>query len=591
MRMTWNLGVVRLKFRVEDGGFELHRKVPYDYDSEFQDLYMKIAVALVEGHINVHEALIFQSETKKGEHTARIGWFLRDAPGRILLYPWEAATCAVIFFGGDWMDAGVAAICGLVAGTAEYLLGFFGSEAKILTDVIVGTTTGIIAGLFYRFDGERVCLSAIFLGTLYWFFYGTAFVIGILEIIAGELETGVTRFVAVSVKTFVLSLGASFGMLIVLENSSQVWQDQSANCGTIDLDAQWWRIPLYLACSASALAQYRFPIVNYWRGLIVQLVGYEVQYQVQLYFQDNSDSTNVDSAASNVLGAMAAVIAACTLRDVVDRLRHYYFARLLHRLEGDPTACGNFWYYFTAGAVRLGTLIGLGRSSDLLSLRMEQKLRQQTEELRDPMHPRQEIKLEPQEEKMLVETIVSAENLNIWAILMPAVYQLVPGSIIAKLWFNSIFPPPLLQEEAQIPGTNLTYTTFAIDSSQENVFANLMVISTSLALGLMLGFGVFNLLERLFCVCSCLFSGADEEEVEGRLKRERELQAGMYTAPITDEDDPEEDLSHIIASGRTSNHNLATVSEGAEDDGDEGKEESSPAPVTTDGIYEDIVAA
>lgn len=31
--------------------------------------------------------------------------------------------------------------------------------------------------------------------------------IGLLEIIAGELVTGVTRFIAVSVKTFVLCLG------------------------------------------------------------------------------------------------------------------------------------------------------------------------------------------------------------------------------------------------------------------------------------------------------------------------------------------------------------------------------------------------
>jgi hypothetical protein len=37
--MTWNLGVVKLKFRIDDGGFELHRKVPYDYDSEFQDMH------------------------------------------------------------------------------------------------------------------------------------------------------------------------------------------------------------------------------------------------------------------------------------------------------------------------------------------------------------------------------------------------------------------------------------------------------------------------------------------------------------------------------------------------------------------------
>lgn len=36
IRTTWELGVTKLKFRVEEGRFELHRKVPYDYDSEFQ---------------------------------------------------------------------------------------------------------------------------------------------------------------------------------------------------------------------------------------------------------------------------------------------------------------------------------------------------------------------------------------------------------------------------------------------------------------------------------------------------------------------------------------------------------------------------
>lgn len=36
LRMTWELGVVKLTFRVDDGGYELHRKVPYDYDSEYQ---------------------------------------------------------------------------------------------------------------------------------------------------------------------------------------------------------------------------------------------------------------------------------------------------------------------------------------------------------------------------------------------------------------------------------------------------------------------------------------------------------------------------------------------------------------------------
>ena len=109
-------------------------------------------------------------------------------------------------------------------------------------------------------------------------------VIGLLEIIAGELETGVTRFVAVSVKTFVLCLGAGFGMMMTLKDSQEKWIEQADNCGKLDLHATWWRIPLYLLCSASALGQYRFPIVDYWRGLAVQLVAYEVQYQLLCRF-------------------------------------------------------------------------------------------------------------------------------------------------------------------------------------------------------------------------------------------------------------------------------------------------------------------
>ena len=55
VRMTWSLGVIQLKFQIEDGTFEIHRKVPYDYDSEYQDMYMRIAVALGDGEITGKE--------------------------------------------------------------------------------------------------------------------------------------------------------------------------------------------------------------------------------------------------------------------------------------------------------------------------------------------------------------------------------------------------------------------------------------------------------------------------------------------------------------------------------------------------------
>lgn len=540
MRMTWELGVFKLKFRVEDGGYELHRKVPYDYDSEFQDLYMKIAVALVEGRITIHQALNFQSDTKHGKHTAASGLFLRDFPGRLVLYPIEAATCAVIFFSGDWYDAGIAALCGFVAGLVEYALSTIGGDAKTLIDVLVGTSTGIISGLFYRFHEEHdICLPAIFLGTLYWFFYGTAFVLGILEIIAGELETGVVRFMAVSVKTFVLTLGTTFGMRIALENSYDAWFDQ-AGCGNIDLDTKWWRIPLYLACSASALGQYRLPIVHYWRGLIVQLVGYEVQYQAATYFVNTHQQDNLGVASSNVLGAMAAVLAAVYLSGIVNKLSSYYNARLLQRNPEPFSSFGESMYNLTAWWVRVSNAIGFGRKSDLTFLEMEDTLRQQSRELNDPNHARQQITLNKEQEGILLEAIVGAEPLNIWSLLMPTVYQLVPGSLIAKLWFNSVFPPDFVDEgEATLPSGE-TIKTEVPDKQAEAVFSNLMVIATSLALGLMLGLGLVQLLNFIATktLKKCFSVDNRSQSTENLIKRKDARQSIMGTIP---EDDPDSD--------------------------------------------------
>ena len=407
MRMTWELGVIKLKFRVEDGGYELHRKVPYDYDSEYQDLYMRIAVALVDGSINIHQALIFQTETKRGMHTAKSGLFLRDFPGRLILYPLQAATCAVIFFSGDWADAGVAAICGLVAGLVEYFLASIGGNAKVMTDVLVGVSTGAIAGIFHN-TYQTTCISSVFLGTLYWYFYGTAFVLGIFEIINGELETGTIRFMAVSVKTFVLTLGTALGMQLTVTKSLEAWLDQDGNCGLLDLHV-WWRVPLYLLCSASALGQYRFPVASYWRGLIIQYVGYEVQYRLFRFFAETHAQDLIDTAASNVVGAGAAVVAASILSAVIDKLSHYYYARVLQRVQGKFSPFGEFMFSLNAFYIRFTNCVGIGKMNDLKFLKLSDKLQQQSNELSDPTNSRSQILLEPEEENVLLEAIVGAE--------------------------------------------------------------------------------------------------------------------------------------------------------------------------------------
>lgn len=373
--------------------------------------------------------------------------------------------------------------------------------------------------------------------SVYWFFYGTAFVIGILEIMAGELETGVTRFIAVSVKTFVLSLGASMGLLVV-GDASQVWFDQASNCERIDLNDEPWRIPLYIACSAAVLGQYRFPLVRYWRALLVMLVGYEVQFQMFHYFATLHSRDNLDTATSNVIGCAAAVVCACGVQFWVRQLRYHYDGHILSPDENaDYPWYGKIIYHIMTLGVHMTDVMGLGRKSDRLKHDLEKKLTQAKREVKDPTHERQSIVLEPREENLLLELIVDSQDLNVWSILMPALYQMVPGSMIAKLWFNYIFPPPLIETTQEIPGVNFELTTYQIDEAANNVFAGLMTISTSLALGLIFGFATVQFLEFCWGLVACQ-GNTDKSTLESR-RRAQGRRTGMYQMGSDKMDDPD----------------------------------------------------
>lgn len=548
LRMTWNLGVLRLIFRVEDGSYELHRKVPYDYDSEFQDIYHRIANALVDGQINVHEALVYQQETKEGRHTARSGYYIRTYPGRLFLYPGQAATCAVIFFSGEWIDAGISLLTGLAAGLIEWYLQSLGGRATILLDTLVGIATGAIGGLFFRYsaDGSACvedpmneaacaaapCLPAIYLGTLYWFFYGTAFVIGILEIIAGELVTGVTRFVGVAIKTFVLSLGASLGLMFVFfgdTGAANAWHASSCNAEFVS--DKWWRTLFYLGNCIFVLGQYRLPITHYWRALLVQLVAYEAQYNVFNNLDQFHVLDNLDTAWSNMVGAAAGAFTALLITLFVDASGDFFRTRLLQHDDCKNSKLGDIYFKFLAALKKATYYFGIGRTSDIVKFQVNEKLKTMQVELKDPNHPREEIILEENEEAALLEAIMGTQDINTWSILMPAVYQLVPGSIIARLWFGSIFP------------TN-PYATGDEDRGTESVFSNLMVISTSLALGLIIGFSIFKV--AIYFVGLC-FKKSDKEcshqdnfKIDGNYiaRKQHDMLDGMYTAAEDQNDDP-----------------------------------------------------
>ena len=119
-----------------------------------------------------------------------------------------------------------------------------------------------------------------------------------------------------------LSLGAALGLTFATSASTrEIWfESQEQHCGLIDLNLHWWRIPLFLLCSASVLGQCRFPLAQYWRGLMVQLCAYEVQYQTFNNLDPHYVQDNLDTSASNTLVAAAGAISTCVLSSIANKV-------------------------------------------------------------------------------------------------------------------------------------------------------------------------------------------------------------------------------------------------------------------------------
>lgn len=352
--------------------------------------------------------------------------------------------------------------------------------------------------------------------------------IGLLEIIAGELETGVIRFLAVSVKTFVLSVGSAVGLtLIVRSDVYGDWSGQftpgSRSCGTMDLDDQWWRVPLYVLCSVSVLGQYRFIISDYIAGLLVQVAAYEAQYRTFNYFDVQHRYDGMDNVLGNLAGAIAAVISASLVCYVIDRFRRHFRLTVTHSnyVEDRLNACGKFtrrtWDFF----VRLGEMLGLGRG---VTRRANKALKKLEKTSKEEGKAKRDIELLVEEERDLVEAAIEAQEFNVWSLLMPAVYQLVPGSAIAQVWYNRIFP---LEE-------------FEGEPTVESAEYALWLTSVSIALGLIIGLTIVRVVAFIIYRLYLMLQNSDDEEVlamKARISREYDRQGVTHESDDADPGD------------------------------------------------------
>ena len=352
--------------------------------------------------------------------------------------------------------------------------------------------------------------------------------IGLLEIIAGELQTGVTRFLAVSVKTFVLSVGSAVGLTIVLTGSVyDVWVDQqNEQCNVTELEV--WRIPIYILCSLSVLGQYRFIIMDYLFGLIVQLAAYEVQYILLDNLDERHRFDGIDTVASNILGAMVGVAVACFVAYLADYVK--FQGRIVSTDDSDDKQISSMVRKLSRKTYKILTRVcsclHLGRGLIDRSSEVHSKLEEQSR-LQDKT--KDEIKLDEVDEAILVEDAVEAEGYNVWSLLMPAVYQLVPGSKLAMYWYDVIFPPRPIQ-----------YSETSDLESESPEFV-LWYTSVSLALGLILGLAIVRVIVwailTVFLCCMKLKSNDKAHRVNSFVIRQFGRQAIANDSVDNDPDD------------------------------------------------------
>ena len=275
----------------------------------------------------------------------------------------------------------------------------------------------------------------------------------------------------------------------------------------------------------------------------------------------------MDTAASNMIGAAFAVCAASLVSCIVNESGAFFQARILQDNASENTKLGNFYFQFLRTVQKAVYHCGLGRPSDIMKFEVEDKLRVLRRDLQDP-----HLRISGDEDvDVIIDAIIGTQDINTWSILMPAVYQLVPGSIIAKLWFGAIFFENPYSNEGDDN-----------QASQASVFANLMVISTSIALGLIIGFCLFQSVISIFIAGrSCFMKGDEESQELGRTRnkyliRRHSVMEGMFTVAPDANDDPDSfgDKFKLV---RT--HSRRNLMEGIDIDSDDDSDTSSTGAI------------
>ena len=203
--VSFTLDAVQWKWRRRRGGaaevVTVSHAIRADFDLKAQHQLSRIGTMVVNGSIGVEEglkAILAKRADQRFEH------LYRQPPGRPFAVALMALGTSTLCFGGNLVDGIFALLEGLVAG----FLGMFCSEG------FVALAISCYSLLVVNNHPENTCFSSQVIGTLFWFYFGTAFIIALFEVASGQLRIGILRLFFALVDSFRHAVGIAVAFVV-----------------------------------------------------------------------------------------------------------------------------------------------------------------------------------------------------------------------------------------------------------------------------------------------------------------------------------------------------------------------------------------
>lgn len=271
LSVSFTLDGVQWKWRRRRGGVEevtASHAIRADFDLKAQHQLSRVGTMVANGSIGVEEglkAILAKTADQRFEQ------LYRQPPGRPFAVALMALGTTTICFGGNLVDGMFASLEGLIAGFLE----MFCSEG------FVALAISFYSIMVVNDHPETTCFSSQVIGTLFWFYFGTAFIIALFEVASGQLRIGILRLffalvdsfrhavgIAVAIVVGVMLLGQDVKDLVIRDcNPMESHSDDRLSLGGIQL-----RVPLFLILCVAVNSQLRVDIRDWPVCVAVQAI-------------------------------------------------------------------------------------------------------------------------------------------------------------------------------------------------------------------------------------------------------------------------------------------------------------------------------